>query len=42
MRVTRILANMSVTGFRLYAVKLVEFLEVQIFGKVGGFASAKS
>ena len=32
MRITRILANMNVTGFRKYAKLFVKFLEKEIFG----------
>lgn len=32
MRVTRLLAHFSVTGFRRYAEKLIEFLETEIYG----------
>ena len=35
MRITRILANMNVTGFRRYALELVKFLEREIYGKYG-------
>lgn len=35
MRVTRILCHFSVTGFRHYAEKLVEFIEKEMFGDVG-------
>jgi hypothetical protein len=33
MRMERILANMSVTGFRKYAVGLVKFLKKEIYGE---------
>ncbi|KRX01811.1 hypothetical protein PPERSA_00521 [Pseudocohnilembus persalinus] len=34
MRVTRLLAHFSVTGFRRYAEKLIEFLETEIYGQL--------
>lgn len=37
LRVQRILAHLSITGFRNYAIELVKFLETEMFGCEGGY-----
>lgn len=37
LRVRRILAHLNVVGFRLYAIELVNFLEKEMFGEIGGY-----
>ncbi len=37
MRIKRILANLNVVGFRQYAIEFVNFLEVEIYGEIGGY-----
>lgn len=37
LRIKRILSHLSITGFRAYAVELVNFLEVEIYGEKGGY-----
>lgn len=32
----RILAHLNVVGFRQYAIELVDFLEIEMFGEKGG------
>lgn len=37
LRVRRILAHLNIVGFRDYAIELVNFLEIETFGYIGGF-----
>jgi len=37
LRVRRILAHLNIVGFRAYAIELVNFLEKEMFGEVGGY-----
>lgn len=37
MRIKRILAHLSIVGFRAYAAELVNFLEIEIYGEKGGY-----
>ncbi len=37
LRMRRILTHLNNVGFRRYAVKLVDFLEKEIYGEVGGY-----
>ena len=32
LRIRRILAHLNVTGFRIYAIELIKFLEKEIYG----------
>lgn len=37
LRIRRILAHLNVVGFRPYAIELVNFLEMEMFGEIGGY-----
>ena len=37
LRIKRILAHLSIVGFRPYAIELVNFLEIEIYGEKGGY-----
>mmetsp|Transcript_14808 Transcript_14808/g.12615 ORF Transcript_14808/g.12615 Transcript_14808/m.12615 type:complete len:242 (-) Transcript_14808:150-875(-) len=37
LRVRRILAHLNITGFRKYAIELVKFIEIEMFGELGGY-----
>ncbi len=37
LRIRRILAHLNVVGFRIYAIELVNFLEKEMFGAIGGY-----
>ena len=39
LRIWRILASLNINGFRRYAIELVKFLEVEIYGEVGVYES---